>query len=180
MVEFDKFEEYKLFVEDTARFSERRQTISNTYVAVNSLLLAAIGLLIKDLGVRGTWALLLPLPLVVAGVAVSLWWRQLIHKYKLLVGLRIDTLRQMEELPEMAGAVKMYHVEDKLYPRDAEGKMIPGQGLNFSDLEVRLPWLFLVLYSLFGVSLLGALGIKLSSYLTGGYSIVEGLFMTAP
>jgi hypothetical protein len=27
---FDKFDEYKLFVEDTARFSERRQTVNNT------------------------------------------------------------------------------------------------------------------------------------------------------
>ena len=160
MAEFDKFEEYKLFVEDTARFSERRQTISNVYVTVNSLLLAAIGLLIKDVGARGAWTLLLPLPLIAAGIAVSLWWAQLIRKYKLLVGLRIDTLRQMEELPEMAGAVKMYHVEDQLYPRGAEGKMIPGKGLNFSDIEVRLPWLFLVLYSLFGIGLLIALAVR--------------------
>jgi hypothetical protein len=165
VAEFDKFEEYKLFIEDTARFSERRQTISNIYVAVNSLLLAAIGLLIKDLGARGVWTMLLPLPLVAAGIAVSLWWAQLIRKYKLLVGLRIDTLRGMEELPEMAESVKMYHVEDRLYPRGAEGKMIPGQGLNFSDLEVRLPWLFLALYSLFGVGLLGALGIRMLSWI---------------
>jgi hypothetical protein len=122
VTQFNKFEEYKLFVEDTARLSERRQAISNTYVAINSLLLAAIGLLIKDLGVRGLWTL--PLPLVIAGIAVSLWWRQLIHKYKALVGLRIDTLRAMED--EMPGSVKMYHIEDKLYPRDAEGRLIPG------------------------------------------------------
>jgi len=55
----------------------------------------------------------------------------------------------------------MYHVEDKLYPRDAEGKMVPGEGLNFSDLEVRLPWLFLVLYSLFGIGLLIVLAVRI-------------------
>ena len=38
MSEFNKFEEYKLFVEDTARLSDRRQTISNIYVTVNSIL----------------------------------------------------------------------------------------------------------------------------------------------
>lgn len=156
----DKFEEYKLFVEDSARFTERRQAISNTYITVNSLLLAGIGLLIKDLGARGMWTLLLPLPLVAAGIAVSLWWRQLIHKYKALVGLRIDTLREMEELPEMAESVKMYHIEDKLYPRDAEGNMIPGQGLGLSDLEARLPWLFLGLYALFGIVLLIVLAVR--------------------
>ena len=155
MAEFEKFEEYKLFVDDTARLSERRQTVSNIYVAVNTLLLATIGLLIKDLGARGLWTLLLPLPLITAGIAVSLWWRQLIRKYKELVGLRINTLREMED--EMPESAKMYHVEDKLYPRDEDGKMIPGKGLNFSDLEVRLPMLFVVLYCIFGVGSLTAL-----------------------
>lgn len=55
----------------------------------------------------------------------------------------------------------MYHVEDQLYPRGAEGKMIPGQGLNFSDLEVRLPWLFLVLYGLFSLGLLVVLAVRM-------------------
>ena len=158
MTEFEKFEEYRLFVDDTARLSERRQTVSNIYVAVNSLLLAAIGLLIKELGARGSWTLLLPLPLIMAGIAVSLWWRQLIRKYKKLVGLRIDTLRKMED--EMSESVKMYHVEDKLYPRDKNGKMIPGKGLNFSDLEARLPMLFVVLYCIFGVGSLTALVLR--------------------
>ncbi|MBC8449981.1 MAG: hypothetical protein H8D78_19785, partial [Chloroflexi bacterium] len=148
-------------IEDAARFTERRQTISNMYVAVNSLLLAAIGLLIKDLGARGVWTLLLPLPLVIAGIAVCLWWAQLIRKYKLLVGLRIDTLRQMEESPQMAQSVKIFRAEDDLYPRDEEGQMIPGQGLNFSDLEARLPQLFLWLYALLGAGLLGVLGLNL-------------------
>jgi len=48
MAEFEKFEEYKLFVDDTARLSDRRQSVSNIYVAVISILLAAIGLLIKE------------------------------------------------------------------------------------------------------------------------------------
>ena len=158
MAEFDKFEEYKLFVGDTARFTERRQTVSNIYVGVNSLLLAAIGLLIKDLGARCLWTLVLPLPLITAGIAVSLWWRQLIRKYKKLVGLRISTLREMED--EMPESVKMYHGEDKLYPRDKDGKMIPGKGLNFSDLEARLPLLFVVLYCIFGVGSLTALVVR--------------------
>jgi len=36
----DKFEEYKLFVEDTARFTDRRQTVNNIYV----VLILAVGL----------------------------------------------------------------------------------------------------------------------------------------
>jgi len=46
---------------------------------------------------------------------------------------------------------------------DVEGKMVPGQGLNFSDLEARLPWLFLALYGLFGTGLLVALAVRLAN-----------------
>ena len=159
MPEFSKFEEYKLFIEDAARFSERRQRISNTYITVNSLLLAAIGLLIKDMGAKGIWALLLPVPLVLAGIFVSLWWRQLIDKYKRLVGLRIDKLREMEE--NMSEWTGMYHAEDELYPRGEEKKMISEKGRSISDLEKRLPGLFLVLYSLFVIGLLTALVMRL-------------------
>ena len=118
-------------------------------------MLAAIGLLIKDVGAKGIWALLVPVPLVVAGMVVSLWWRQLIDKYKRLVGLRIDKLREMEE--DMPEWVRMYHAEDKLYPRADEKKMISEKGRSISDLEKRLPWLFLILYILFGIGLLIAL-----------------------
>jgi hypothetical protein len=65
----------------------------------------------------------------------------------------------MEDLPGMEGSVRMYHVEDRIYPRDAEGKMIPGQGLNFSDLEKRLPMVFLALYILYTLAALLALGV---------------------
>jgi len=162
VAKFEKFEEYKLFVDDTARFSERRQTVSNIFVAVNSLLVAAIGLLVKDLGTSSPYILLGILPLATAGIAVSLWWRQLIRKYKQIVGQRIGVLREMEnEIPE---SVRMYHLEDTLYPRDKDDKMIPNKGLNFSDLEARLPMLFLVLYCIFGIGSVIVLVVRL--YLT--------------
>jgi hypothetical protein len=61
----------------------------------------------------------------------------------------------MEEVPEMEGSSKMYHVEDDLYPRDDQGEREPGKGLNFSNkglnfsnLEQQLPWVFLCLYAI--------------------------------
>jgi len=151
MIEIDKFEEYKFFIDDTSRFSERRQTISNIYMAVNSLLLTAIALLIKDLTVQTSWNWLLSLPLIAAGIAVSIWWSQLIYRYKELVRLRIRVLRDLED--EMENSVKMYHQEDVLYPVDKNGNPIPGQGLNISDIEINLPKLFIVLYCIFGLAL---------------------------
>lgn len=153
------FDEYKLFVEDTARLSDRRQTVTNTYIAVNSLLLGAVSFLIRDAAGGKWWGLLLALPLLAGGIIVCFFWRQFLIKYKTLIGLRIDTLREMEDRPGMEGSVRMYHVEDKIYPRDEQGKMIPGKGLNFSDLEKRLPMLFLALYVIYTLADLVALGV---------------------
>jgi len=155
----NKFDEYRLLIEDTARFSERRQKISSNYAMVNSLLIAAIGFLVKDVGGDGVWAFLLPMPLVLSGIAISIWWSQLILKYKALVGLRIEVLREMED--GLDGLEKIFHREDGLYPRDAAGKMIVGQGLNISDVEVKLPFLFIFLYALFGTGLILAIAIRL-------------------
>jgi hypothetical protein len=156
MSTFNKFEEYKLFIEDTARFSERRQKVGSTYVAVNSIILSAIAFLVKDSGFTGRWQLLVVLPLLVAGITICLSWRQLILNYKELVNLRIDRLREMEELKEMEGSLRMYHAEDNLYPRTTQGELKPGKGLNFSnkglnfsDLEHQLPWVFIALYGIF-------------------------------
>ncbi len=146
---FDKFEEYKFFIDDTARFSERRQKVGSTYVAVNSIILSAIAFLVKDSELTGRWQLLVVLPLLVAGMSICLSWRQLILNYKKLVNLRIDRLRAMEDLPEMEGSSKMYHAEDELYPRSSQGERKRRKGLNFSDLERQLPWVFLALYVTF-------------------------------
>jgi hypothetical protein len=153
---FDTFEEYKLFIEDTARISERRQKVGSTYVAVNSIILSAIAFLVKDGGFTGRWQVLVVVPLLVAGMTICLSWRQLILNYKELVTLRIDKLRAMEELPQMEGSSQMYHAEDKLYPRDDQGERklreglnFSNRGLNFSDLERQLPWVFLGLYGIF-------------------------------
>lgn len=152
-----KFEEYKLFIEDTARFTERRQNTSNLYVTINSLVLTAIMFVGNDLEADSISRLLLLLPVIVAGIAVSLWWRQLIKKYKELVGFRITRLREMEDHVDLEGIERMYHAEDELYPRNAQGKMVKGVRLNFSDLEARLPTLFVILYALSGVVLTGNL-----------------------
>lgn len=149
MIDPAKFGEYKAFIEDTARFTDRRQTISNTFVVINSLLLTVISYSLKDSSFIQPWKIILTIPLILAGILVSVWWRQLIRKYKKLVNLRIRLLREMENSKELSGLVKMYHAEDELYPRDENGKMLKGKGLNFSDLEAKLPLLFIGLYTLF-------------------------------
>jgi hypothetical protein len=145
------FEEYKLFVEDTARFSERRQITTTTYITINGAIAGLITFLVRDSGFVNWWLVVSILPLIGFGIVICSYWRQLIIKYKRLVGLRLDVLREMEM--KLPGSVHMYHREDDLYPRDAQNKPIPRVGLNFSDLEIRLPWLFIVLYIVLGLAL---------------------------
>ncbi len=157
-----KFDEYKTFVGDTARFTDRRQNISNLYVSVNSLLLTAIAFIVKDAKLEQIWALFFTIPLAISGIYISLWWKQLLHKYKLLVRLRFRVLREMEEQEGLQGMEGMYHREDELYPRDKDGTVIDGKGLNISDLETKLPQIFIILYS----CALAGIVIALSIYLT--------------
>jgi hypothetical protein len=158
--EVNKFEEYSLFIEDTARISDRRQTVSNTYVAVNSLLLVAIGLLIKDLGATGVWRLLLPMPLIFSGIIISRRWSELLSGYKKLVGFRINALKEMEK--KMSGIENMYHREELIYPMDGSGGSHSIRGLNFSDKEQALPMIFILLYCIFGLGLIAALIVDLA------------------
>ena len=154
MVDQQKFDEYKMFIDDTARFTERRQNASNLYVTVNSLLLTAIAFIVKDAIFEEAWTFLLTIPIVVAGIFVSFWWKQLLHRYRLLGRLRFRVLREMENSPDLAGIEKMYHREDELYPRNPDGTVMQGEGLNFSDLESKLPVMFITLYS---IALIGVL-----------------------
>jgi hypothetical protein len=74
----NRFEEYKLFVEDTARFTDRRQTANNIYVAANSAVLAAAALLVKDAGLLPFWRTLTLVLVLAAGIVICVQWAGLI------------------------------------------------------------------------------------------------------
>jgi hypothetical protein len=150
----NKFEEYKLFVEDTAKFSERRQTINNTYIAINSIILTATSFLVKDAGFIPVWRAIVAAMILSAGITLCAQWERMIRKYKRLVGFRINQLLLIEASEEMKSCHGMYHAEKELYPTDEKNNSIPGQGLNFSDGEKWLPRVFGAVYVIF---LLGTL-----------------------
>lgn len=154
---FNKFEEYKLFVEDTARFSERRQSVNNSYVTINSIILTALAFLVKDAGFDRPWQAFAVIPVSLAGAVICWRWVMIINNYKKLVGFRIDQLRIMESDPGMAGCHRMYHKEDVLYPGDAGEKTTTHKALSFSEKEKFLPYIFAALYVTLAISLLGFL-----------------------
>ncbi len=155
----NKFEEYKLFVEETTQFSSRRQTVNNLYVTVNSIIMTGTAFLAREVVQEGLWKVSpVLLLLAVVGAVICLQWQQLLEKHKTLVGFRIKQLREMEEHPDMAGCHQMYHREDELYPVDDDGRPIAGKGLNLSDREKWLPRVFMLVY-LSGVVGVAAFGL---------------------
>ena len=145
----EKFEEYKLFVESTDRFSARRQQISNTYLTVNSIIIGAIAFLVKDAVLDTYLRSIVIIVILLVGIVVCDVWKQIIYKYKKLIAHRIGELREIENHADMGNCHKMYHSEDKLFPRDESGKVIEGKALNISDKEKWLPNIFIGTYSLF-------------------------------
>lgn len=136
---FSKFEEYKLFVEDTARFSDRRQTVTIIYLTVNSILLGGIGLLPKDVPLNGdlTGRLVLIIPLLAIGIAACSIWLWLIRRHKVVIGERVELLKEMEKALGMQSCQQVYHKLNK----------ICAEGPSFSGIEAILPILFIVIYA---------------------------------
>jgi len=63
---------------------------------INSVILAASALLLRETQFVIGWEALIIIPLLVAGVIASLQWMSLIPVYEILVNVRVHTLEQME------------------------------------------------------------------------------------
>lgn len=111
----DKFEEYKLFIEDTARFSERRQTVTNIYVSVNSALIGLVIFLVKDAGLTNWWMLAAIMPLIVIGIVVCSFWYRLLDFYRRLLDFRFKQLEAMERSPLLNGCHQTYNLEAQYF-----------------------------------------------------------------
>lgn len=133
----NKFEEYKLFIEDTARFSDRRQMASNVMVAVNALLVAGVGTLVAKAANGAWWLLLVAALLLVAGILVCVIWWTLIRTYERMIGKRICLLKTMESDLECEGSHQWYQSLEEAFC---------GKVPSFSGIEQWLACVFIGLY----------------------------------
>jgi hypothetical protein len=137
------FAEYRLFVEDTARFSDRRQAFSNVMVAANGFLVGAIYVVLKDLNPHTLHRLVAVVPLLGAGLAASCVWSRLFGEYKEMIRNRTDFLKTIEQKAGKDRADGMHlMLEKEFYHKD-------GRERGFTRLEKRLPWIFMGVYSAF-------------------------------
>jgi hypothetical protein len=143
MAAFDKYDEYKFFVENTQHLDDRRQAATEMFLGVNTAIFALVGFLIQDAGVQGEFLALLVAPLFIVGVLVCILWVSVINRFKRLIGWRYEQLMAMERaLPE---SHQMYLKEwETMFAADAARKIL---GLSLLDW---LPRAILALWAVYG------------------------------
>lgn len=134
----DGWDEYKMFVEDTQRLSDRRQAANNIYLSVNSLLLGAVALLVQLGGLNQPVFLPIVILIAIAGFFICRDWLRLLLTYRQLLNLRFSVLKEREK--SFTGSFTMYHVEDR-----EMGYSDPQQG--FWRIEINLPSVFRFVYA---------------------------------
>ena len=145
------FEEYRLLIEDTARFSDRRHKFSNFMVAMNGFLVTGIYAVLKDLSAHDPCRVVILVPLLGVGLAAGCVWQKLFIEYDEMIRARIKFLKQIECKAGKGDRDGLYHfLGPQFYHKE-------GRERGFTRLEKRLPWIFIGVYSLFmaGVFLAG-------------------------
>src|SRR5688572_4620891 len=92
-----QFEEYKTFIDNTQRLSERRQAATQTFLTINAGIFTVLAFLVKDAGFRAWELVLVTIPLFVVGAVTCMIWLIIIDRFTRLIGWRYEQLRAMEE-----------------------------------------------------------------------------------
>lgn len=146
----DKFDEYKFFTERVQHRSERRQQASQIYLTVNTAIFGVIALLIKDSGLTGWNLATTILPLFLVGVLICLTWFRIISEFGRFISWQYEQLREMES--HIKGSYKMHTKEWDEFYKPNKSKI----GFSFSNLESRMPIMFVSLYILYAIGIIVA------------------------
>jgi len=142
---------YRLCLDYVKGLTERRQSVSTTYLTVNGAVSAAIAFLFKDGQISGLIDQVSALTLLVAGLVASSLWRRLIRQYSTLMGWWYEQLRDLETaMPETSRPITNEY--DKWYS-ERKGKAAVGM----TQYEIGLTWVFTTIYGFFGLGLLVAI-----------------------
>jgi hypothetical protein len=125
-------DQYKLYVEMADRISQRRTTANSYFLSVNSAILAFVGYLTEKDSTAFLWLL------AVAGVTLTLLWREIIVSYRNLNTAKWSVVHEIEKrLP-----ISPYDAEWQAVQRGRNSKLYR----PISHIEAGVPWIFLVLH----------------------------------
>jgi hypothetical protein len=144
-------EEFQLTLKHVEKLLDRRQTNTSFYLSVNTGILAAIGLLLKDSQLTEGWLLASILLLVCAGFIACWIWRSLLYQYEILLDWWYARLREFEaSMPDSARLVTREY--EDLYVAAKEHK--PTKRVGMTKQEIALNWVFTGLYTVFAMGIL--------------------------
>lgn len=154
------FEHYKLAVEDIARMNDRRRVNSDVYIGLNTFLLTGMVFLLS-MNQAAPWILpIIFLVITVLAFFINQTWRSSLASYRTMINLRVAMLQEIEErlqgLYQQIVAAENAPVDIRVFMKEAQNPQQPG----FTRVELRLTWLFLIVYPLMtlGTILLALLG----------------------
>ena len=128
---------YKLYVSSADSTSSRRQTANSFFLAINTGLLAFLGYTKPFFGQPvGRLVLLVSL----AGIVLCYSWHRLIKAYKGLNSGKFKVIHLIEENLPLAA----FDAEWEAVGRGKE----PKKYLPFTLVEIYIPWVFIVIYSI--------------------------------
>ena len=137
--------EYTTFLDLVNHLSERRQTVTATYLSVNAALIGALAFLLQDGALPDWQQRTAVLVLFGAGIVACDLWRRIIKQYNVLLGWWYEQLHSLEEaLPDSSRLIKREY--EQLYARK-----VGRRPLGLSRYERRLTWVFTAAYVLFAL-----------------------------
>ena len=153
------FEQYKLMAEDLSRIREQRDRAIRTYITVNSIILAAFGLLLRGPQPNIGWelAVVIVAPLFLIGAIASLQWIWRLQEFEVLVNQRLVVLELIERNPKTEPRIHQAFTRSafRLAQRETNGWT---GWLKYTYRLPILPVVFLLSHIALGLLVLIALG----------------------
>lgn len=143
--ETELIEQYKAYLQTSEEVLNRRQNTSNFYTTLNTTMLTimatVVGVTVGLTGVNGLLVTALSLLAVsVVGILLNINWLSLLESYGRLNSAKMKVISEIEKnLPANIYDTEWRVMDEKLYG---------GKYVSFTAIEKRLPFCFIVLYSL--------------------------------
>lgn len=153
-----RFDEYTSVVENTAKLSDRRQTINDIFVGLNSLFLTALGFLFISLQLTSWWPTAMFGGVAIITTLVNSTWLRLNDRYRQLINVRLAYAnaleKQIEDLHVPTLAFDVSNKQDKSEMKQIFGVLhlegarlyTSNSNFSFSALEKRLIRIFQLSY----------------------------------
>ena len=132
-------EQYKIMVQSSETLVARRQSVNTFFLSVNTLLLTAVGLVVREeIAEQKATSEVLLFVLGITGVLLAFAWRRLVTSYRQLNTGKFQVIDALEEhLP-----ASMFAAEWEALGRGRDkGKYRP-----FTATEAVIPWVFGAIY----------------------------------